>query len=70
MAYVEIVAAIPADRLPSVIVAWLWEFHDPPNWPTGKEVWALIEALQQRPDAAGEAVQRAIADCHEYLRSP
>lgn len=49
MAYAEIVAAIPADRLPYVIEAWLWEFHDPPNWPTGQQVWALIEALQQRP---------------------
>ena len=68
MAYSEIVASIPVDRLPGVIEAWLWEFHDPANWPTGKDVWALIETLQQRPDAADEAVQRAIADCHEYLR--
>ena len=70
MAYAEIVVGIPANRLPSVIEAWLWEFHDPRNWPTGQQVLELIEALQQRSDAEAEAVQRAIAHCHEYLRSP
>jgi hypothetical protein len=46
----------------------LWEFHDPANWPTAPAVWELIDGLQQRPDARADSVQRAIAQCRDYLR--
>ena len=65
----DVAASIPADRLPSVIDGWLWEFHDPANWPDAPAVRELIDALQQRPDAAGEAVQAAIRKCRAYLRA-
>lgn len=70
MSFAEIITLMPADRLADTVGVWLWERNDRPNWPPGWEVWALIEALQQRPDAANEAVKLAIADCHEYLRTP
>ena len=66
--FAEIVLTMPAERLPNVVEAWLWEFHDPGNWPSGSDAWKLIRALEARPDASSDAVKTALADCHEYLR--
>lgn len=67
---VSVAASIPADRLPSVVDIWLWEFEDPANWPSASDVRWLIASLTQRPDAASKPVQCAIAKCRDYLDQP
>jgi hypothetical protein len=63
------VAAIRSERLQGVIQIWLWEFEDPENWPSGDQVAEMIESLERRADAASENVQRAIAECRDYLQN-
>lgn len=67
MSFAETLASIPADRLASVIDVWLWEFHEPENWPGAVDVAVAIDLLKARPDAGDARVQIAIAKCLDYL---
>jgi hypothetical protein len=62
--------AAPGDRQCSVIEAWLWQVADPMQLADIRAVRLLIDGLTKRPDAASEAVQRAIAECRFYLEQP
>jgi hypothetical protein len=67
VSFAETLASIPADRLPSVIDGWLWEFHDPANWPNAVDAAVAIDILKDRPDASDERVQLAITKCLDFL---
>lgn len=67
MSFADTLSSIPADRLPSVIDIWLWEFHDPANWPSGVDAAVAIDIMGDRPDARDYRVQTAIDRCLDFL---
>ena len=60
----------PADRLFSAIEHWLWQVAHPAQLANWRVIGLLIDGLSQRPDAATDAVQRAIAECRFYREQP
>lgn len=58
--------SIPAERLPDVMDAYLWEFDVAP--PTLSDVKEAMAELLQRPDARERDVRIAYRKCRHYLK--
>ena len=68
--HIQPMVETPAARLFSVIETWLWQVVDPMQLADIRAIRFVIDGLSKRPDAASEAVQRALAECRFYLEQP